>query len=108
MWAVRGLRRKIGGAHGAHYLSSPPQEVPAAGPLLPPLQCPIHVEGTLGTEEVRRGLNLTSWEAAQNLIAEWNRAGKVGGDRVEPVSVKEAVELYLADVAARRCSNARG
>ena len=63
--------------------------------------CPIHIEGTLGTEEVRRGLNLTSWEAAQNLIAEWNRAGKVGGDRVEPVTVKEAVELYLADVAAR-------
>jgi integrase/recombinase XerD len=64
-------------------------------------QCPIHVEGTLGTEEVRKGLNLTSWEAAQNLIAEWNRAGKVGGDRVEPVSVTEAVELYLSDVAAR-------
>jgi len=55
----------------------------------------------LGTEEVRKGLNLTSWEAAQNLIAEWNRAGKVGGDRVEPVTVKEAVELYLSDVAAR-------
>jgi integrase/recombinase XerD len=64
-------------------------------------QCPIHVEGTLGSEEVRKGLNLTSWEAAQNLIAEWNRAGKVGGDRVEPVAVTEAVELYLADVAAR-------
>lgn len=64
-------------------------------------QCPIHVEGTLGTEEVRRGLNLTSWEAAQNLIAEWNRAGRVGGDRVEPVTVKEAVDLYLQDVAAR-------
>lgn len=63
--------------------------------------CPIHVEGTLGLDEVRKALNLTSWEAAQNLIAEWNRAGRVGGDRVEPVSVAEAVELYLADVAAR-------
>jgi len=41
---------------------------------------PHHVERILGDEEIRRGLNLASWETAQNLIAEWNRAGKVGGD----------------------------
>lgn len=64
-------------------------------------QCPIAVEGSLGGETIRRSLDLTSWEAAENLIHEWNRAGKIGGDRVEPVSVKDAVELYLADVQAR-------
>jgi integrase/recombinase XerD len=64
-------------------------------------QCPIAVEGSLNGETVRRSLDLTSWEAAENLIHEWNRAGRIGGDRVEPVTVKEAVELYPSDVAAR-------
>lgn len=68
--------------------------------------CPIHVEGTLGHEEVRKGLNLTSWEAAQNLIAEWNRSGKVGVELQKRKTPKEAVEAFLADAEARQLAEA--
>lgn len=30
--------------------------------------CPIQVEGSLGGETIRKGLDLTSWEAAAKLI----------------------------------------
>jgi site-specific recombinase XerD len=63
--------------------------------------CPIHVEGTLGNEEVRKGLNLTSWEAAQNLVAEWNRLGRIGVEVRPKKSVKEAVTAFLSDCRAR-------
>jgi hypothetical protein len=36
------------------------------------LKCPIHVEGSLGGEEIRKGIDLTSWEAGSNLITQWN------------------------------------
>ena len=42
-------------------------------------RCPIHVEGSLGGESIRKALDLTSWEAAENLIHEWNTVGRIGG-----------------------------
>ena len=62
-------------------------------------QCPIHAEGSIGAEPIRRALDLTSWEAAQNLVREWETRGKVGG--VAAPSITEAVEQYVADAIAR-------
>jgi integrase/recombinase XerD len=64
-------------------------------------QCPIWVQGTLGEERVRKGLDLTSWDAAEDLILEWKKAGRVGAEGRKRKTVKEAVELFLKDAEAR-------
>jgi len=67
-------------------------------------RCPIHVEGSLGAESIRKALDLTSWEAAENLIYEWNVTGRIGGRIAKSSTVDEAVRLFLADAAARKLS----
>jgi integrase len=67
-------------------------------------RCPIHVEGSLGGESIRRALDLTSWDAAENLIHEWSTVGRIGGRIAKSSSVEDAISLYLADAAARRLS----
>jgi len=47
------------------------------------------------------GLNLTSWDAAEEYVRESNRTGKVGGTTAKPMLIADAVELYLTDVQAR-------
>src|SRR5581483_9452626 len=64
-------------------------------------QCPIYVEGSLGGEQVRRSLDLTSWEAASDLIAKWNAAGQIGAVKVEVPTIAEAVAKHIADAQAR-------
>ena len=39
-------------------------------------QCPIYVEGSLAGEQVRKSLDLKSWEAASDLVAKWNATGQ--------------------------------
>ena len=63
-------------------------------------KCPIHVQGTLGGEKIRQALDLTSWEAAENLVHEWNRAGKIGAE-ARRITLQVAVEKFLADGRAR-------
>jgi len=61
-------------------------------------RCPLHVEGTLAGEPVRKALDLTSWEAAQTFVREWEATGRI--TRAMP-SVADAVEKFLADARAR-------
>jgi integrase len=67
-------------------------------------RCPIHVEGSLGGEVVRQALDLTSWEAAENLIHEWSTVGRIGGRLAKSSTVDDAIKLYLADAIARSLS----
>lgn len=62
-------------------------------------RCPIQVEGTLGGVPIRKALDLTSWEAAQSLIREWETKGKVGG--IGAPDLKGATEKYIEDAIAR-------
>ena len=64
-------------------------------------RCPIWVQGSLAGEKVRRSLNLTSWQAASNLIHNWNASGKIGVERVTAPLIAEAVSRFLADAEAR-------
>jgi integrase len=64
-------------------------------------KCPIHVEGSLGGEKVRRSLDLTSWEAASDLITSWNASGQIGVSLAEIPMIKEAVQKLIADAQAR-------
>ncbi len=64
--------------------------------------CPIYCEGTVGGEPIRKSLDLTSWEAATNLIHGWQQAGRIGGPiaGMAPV-ISIAVDRYLADAKTR-------
>jgi site-specific recombinase XerD len=63
------------------------------------LKCPIHVEGSLGGEKIRKALDLTSWEAASNLITQWNASGIIGGPEVPTIA--EAIAKFIADAEVR-------
>jgi len=69
-------------------------------------QCPIHVEGSLGGETIRRALDLTAWSAASNLISQWNAAGAIGAEPAEPTLIAVAVTKYLDDARARHLADA--
>lgn len=64
-------------------------------------QCPIYIEGSLAGESIRKSLDLTSWEAASDLVAQWNAAGQIGGTRVEIPSIVDAVGKHIRDAEAR-------
>jgi integrase len=66
-------------------------------------RCPLHVEGTLAGESIRKALDLTSWEAGQTFIREWEVAGRV---TAAAVTVVEAVERFLQDARARLLAEA--
>jgi integrase len=63
--------------------------------------CPVWVQGTLGGEEIRKSLDLTSWEAAEKVVHSWKEAGKIGSEGRRGVSLHEAAEKYLRDAEAR-------
>jgi integrase len=69
-------------------------------------QCPIHVEGSLAGEVVRRSLDLTTWSAASERIAQWNAAGRIGVADLEPPRIDAAIEKYLDDARARHLAEA--
>jgi hypothetical protein len=63
--------------------------------------CPIYVEGSLAGEEVRKSLDLTSWEAASDLVTQWNASGQIGVVRVEIPPITEAIAKFFEDANAR-------
>lgn len=72
-------------------------------------QCPIWVQGTLRGEPIRRALDVTSREAAANLVAAWNAAGSIESVPVvkeEPPRIDIAVARYLDDARARHLAEA--
>jgi site-specific recombinase XerD len=62
--------------------------------------CPIWVQGTLGGEEIRKSLDLTSWEAAEGIVHAWKNAGSIGVEG-KRVLIREASERYLRDARSR-------
>lgn len=63
--------------------------------------CPVWVQGTLGGEEIRKSLDLTSWDAAEKILFAWKEAGQIGAEGKKVVSLREASEKYLRDAATR-------
>lgn len=59
--------------------------------------CPIHVEGSLRGEKIRKALDLTSWEAASDLIRSWEVAGEIGIAKSNLPEVQEAISKYIAE-----------
>jgi site-specific recombinase XerD len=50
---------------------------------------------------VRQALNLTSWEAASDLVRGWEASGKIGIQLVEVPTIAEAVDRFLKDAESR-------
>jgi len=57
--------------------------------------CPIYVDGSLSGEPIRKSLDLTSWEAASDLVANWNASGQVGVVRSEIPLLTDAVTKFF-------------
>ncbi len=64
-------------------------------------RCPIYVEGSLAGETIRKSLNLTSWEAASDLVTKWDAAGEIGAEKTAAPAIKKAVEEFITDARAR-------
>jgi hypothetical protein len=61
-------------------------------------RCPLWVQGTLAGEIVRKSLDLSSWEAASELVRMWEARGSLSG-RI--VAVPDAVSKFMDDARAR-------
>jgi hypothetical protein len=59
------------------------------------------VQGSLGNETIRESLNLTSWEAASQLIAEWTRVGKIRPLGSDDKPIADAVRAFIDDGRTR-------
>lgn len=64
-------------------------------------QCPIWVQGTLGSQTVKRALELRSWQAASDLVRDWEVDGRIDAPKPVVPTIREAVERFLADAAAQ-------
>jgi integrase/recombinase XerD len=58
-------------------------------------KCPVWVAGTLRGEKIRRSLDLTSWEAADELVHGWTQGGRIGAVQVVIPTIAEAIEKFI-------------
>ena len=63
-------------------------------------KCPLHVAGSLRGERIRKALDLTSWEAAQDRIRDW----ELGVVHEDAVTIADAKRRFLEDAEARKLS----
>ena len=68
-------------------------------------KCPLWVQGSLRGEYIRRSLDLRSWEAATDLIRDWEAAGEVGVVKKPDIpNIADAIARFLADARAQKLS----
>lgn len=60
----------------------------------------------MGGEWVKKSLNLTSWEAASELITAWTASGAIGVQRADVPGIVGAVEKFFEDARARGLADA--
>ncbi len=58
--------------------------------------CPVWVQGRLHGRMIRKSLGIRNWESAQKIVRDWEAR-----EGASLVSVKEALERYIADCEAR-------
>lgn len=64
-------------------------------------KCPIWVQDSLGGQWVDKFLNLTSWEAASDLMTAWTVTGQIGMVRPDVPLLAEAAKRIMADARGR-------
>jgi integrase/recombinase XerD len=65
-------------------------------------RCTIHVEGTLGEEQLRRSLKTRDWEQASRRVMEAEGRGAWEIARVNAQTVSSAIAAFLADAESRK------
>lgn len=63
--------------------------------------CLIWVQGSLRGEYIRKALNLTSWEAAADVVRGWEASGEIGVVKPDVPTVAHAVSRFFEDATAR-------
>lgn len=69
-------------------------------------KCPVWVDGYLAGERVNKTLDTRNWTLGNEIIHEWEVAKTVQTRAKAGVPVREACEAFIADVEARRLSEA--
>jgi hypothetical protein len=60
------------------------------------------VDGILAGVEIRESLKLRDWQRAQEYVRDWEASGpRIAEQDVEPMSVKETCNKFVADAEAR-------
>ena len=67
-------------------------------------RCPKWINGTLDGRFIRRTAKTRSWEKAEELKRAWEAAA--GPNKLDAVTLDEAVEAYLTDAKARELRQA--
>lgn len=67
-------------------------------------QCPIRVQGTPGSQTVKRALEFRSWQAASDLVRGWEADVQIGGGKPVVPSIAQAIDHFLADLSAQNLS----
>jgi len=60
----------------------------------------------LAEERIRKALDLTSWEAAQDLVRGWEAQGRIVKSPKIEVTIDDGVRKFLEDAKARHLSEA--
>ena len=66
-------------------------------------QCPIWVQGTLAGQTIKRAVDLRSWQAASDLVRDWEADGEIT-IKPEVPTIRQATDKFLADAAAQNLS----
>jgi integrase/recombinase XerD len=64
-------------------------------------QCPIWVDGFIGGVDVRESLKMRNWQKAHETIQGWEARGSREEERDQPITIKQACDIFEADAKAR-------
>jgi integrase/recombinase XerD len=65
-------------------------------------RCPIWADGFLDETEIRMALHTQDWEKAQQMVREWEAEGARVDSKAQPITIKQAVDDFLADAKSRK------
>jgi len=65
-------------------------------------KCPLWVAGTLAGDPLKKSLDLTSWEAAQDKVRLWESRGRIEDPSQIRIILRDAVQKFLEDAEARQ------
>lgn len=69
-------------------------------------RCPIWVDGFIVGREIRKSLNVTDWQKAQDVVREMEATESEPKPPQEPLSIHDAGERFLVDAKAQKLSEA--
>jgi integrase/recombinase XerD len=65
-------------------------------------RCPIWVDGFLGGQEIRKSLETTDWQRAQDFVRTMEATDNEPTKTSDPIAIQFATEKFLADANARK------